>query len=57
VSDSLASDDAPAVAAAGQRFAREELSEEALHCYWLGVLLRYAELYFSEPAAGRGAAS
>ena len=35
----------------------EELSEEALHCYWLGVLLRYAELYFSDPAAGRGAAS
>jgi hypothetical protein len=40
------------VAAAGQRWAMENLTPEALSCYWYGALQRYGELYFGE---GQGA--
>jgi hypothetical protein len=36
----------PPIARGGQQFVREQLTPEALHCYWLGALQRYAELYF-----------
>ena len=39
-------DHQPPIAANGQAFVREQLTTEALHCYWLGALQRYMELYF-----------
>jgi hypothetical protein len=53
----------PPIARGGQQFVREQLTPEALHCYWLGALQRYAELYFlpktptQEAAGGAGASS
>lgn len=38
----------PAIAAAGQEFVRNNLTPEALSCYWYGALQRYGELYFME---------
>ena len=49
--------DQPPVARQGQAFAREQLTVEALHCYWLGALQRYAGIYYSEGAAGQAAAA
>lgn len=37
----------PAIAAAGKAFAMEQLSTDALSCYWYQALLRYGQLYFS----------
>ena len=56
----------PPIARGGQQFVREQLTPEALHCYWLGALQQYAELYFlpstpaqaaPEAAGGAGASS
>ena len=33
------------IAQAGARFAREQLSPSALHCYWLLTLEHYVRLY------------
>lgn len=41
------------VALQGQEFVKNNLTEEALSCYWYGVLLRYGELYLS-PSEGSG---
>lgn len=49
VQTALNSPEAPAIAQAGQKFALEQLSPEALDCYWYGVLIRYSKLYFMEP--------
>lgn len=37
----------PPIPRQGQQFVREQLTREALHCYWLGALQRYAPIYFS----------
>jgi hypothetical protein len=31
---------------AGQQFMNEQLTMEGVHCYWLGALQRYADIYF-----------
>ncbi|KAL4418909.1 hypothetical protein ABPG77_004062 [Micractinium sp. CCAP 211/92] len=36
----------PPIPKQGQDFVRDQLDMPALHCYWLGALQRYAELYF-----------
>ena len=51
--------DQPPIARAGQAFVREQLTMEALHCYWLGALQRYADIYYlprtpAQEAAGGG---
>jgi hypothetical protein len=46
VTGTLGAREQPPIARQGQAFAREQLTTEALHCYWLGALQRYAELYF-----------
>lgn len=38
--------DQPPIARQGQTFVREQLTPEALSCYWLGALQRYAGIYF-----------
>jgi hypothetical protein len=43
---------AQAIAQAGQRFAMGQLSRRALSCYWLGVLVRYANLFFGTRGGG-----
>ena len=48
------------MAAAGQQFVKEQLTMEALRCFWYQALVRYAELYYSidlkaEHAAERAA--
>ena len=49
--------DLPAIAAAGQAFALNDLSPAGLHCYWYHALVRYAELYFMEQTAAQAAAA
>ncbi len=55
--------DQPPIARQGQAFVREQLTSEALHCYWLGALQRYAEIYYlprtpaQEAASGGGGTS
>lgn len=46
VSRTVGAQEQPPIARQGQAFVREQLTVEALHCYWLGALQRYAELYF-----------
>ncbi|KAL4853837.1 Golgi apparatus protein 1 [Chlorella vulgaris] len=46
VSRTINATEQPPIARQGQAFVREQLTTEALHCYWLGALQRYAELYF-----------
>ena len=38
----------PTIAQQGQKFVLEQLTPEALSCYWYGALMRYGDLYFSE---------
>jgi hypothetical protein len=47
-------DEAPAIARAGQDFALHNLTAEALHCYWYGAIVRYAELFFAEQKDEKG---
>lgn len=44
----MQSDHTPAIAAAGQQWVLDNLTPEALSCYWYGALQRYGELYFME---------
>ena len=48
--------DQPPIARAGQAFVREQLTPEALSCYWLGALQRYAEIYFLPQTPAQAAA-
>lgn len=47
----------PPIAQQGQAFAREQLTMEALHCYWLGALQRYADIYYLPRTPAQEAAS
>lgn len=47
VSKAVSEETMPAVAAAGKSFALEQLSSEALSCYWFQALVRYGQIYFS----------
>lgn len=46
----------PPIARAGQAFVREQLTLDALYCYWLGALQRYAEIYYLPPTPAQEAA-
>ncbi len=37
----------PQVARAAQQFAREQLTPEALSCYWLKALTLYSKIYYA----------
>jgi len=49
--------EAQAIGRRAQRFAREELGQAALSCYWLVALLHYVALYDSDDHAGGRALS
>ena len=49
--------DQPPIARQGQACVREQLTSEALHCYWLGALQRYAEIYYLPRTPAQEAAS
>lgn len=49
--------DQPPIARAGQAFVRDQLTPEALSCYWLGALQRYSELYFLPQTPAQAAAA
>ena len=46
VQRTLSLPDQPPIARQGQAFVREQLTMEALHCYWLGALQRYAQIFY-----------
>ena len=40
-------DPQPRIAVEGHAFAMQQLTEEGLSCYWLKIITRYADIYFS----------
>lgn len=50
-------DHTPPIPRQAQAFVREQLTMEALHCYWLGALQRYAQLFFLPDKTQQAAAA